>query len=100
MKLDMEVGLGPRHIVLDGDPPPLSKRGTAPQFSAHVCCSQTAGWIKMSLGMEVGLDPGDTVLHGNPAPREQGHNTLPLLSSPFYYYGETAGWIKMPLVRR
>ena len=54
----------------------------------------------MSLGMEVGLDPGDTVLHGNPAPREQGHNTLPLLSSPFYYYGETAGWIKMPLVRR
>ena len=37
MKLGMAVGLGPGHIVLDGDPAP-SQRGTAPQFSAHVCC--------------------------------------------------------------
>jgi len=34
MKLRAEVGLGPDHIVLDGDPAP-PKRGTAPQFSAH-----------------------------------------------------------------
>jgi len=26
----MEVGLGPSHIVLDGDPAPLPKKGTAP----------------------------------------------------------------------
>jgi len=29
MKLGVRVGLGPGHIVLDGDPAPLPKRGTA-----------------------------------------------------------------------
>ena len=48
----LEVGLSPVHIVLDGDPAPWPKRGTAPpQFLAHVCCGQMAGWIKMQLGM-------------------------------------------------
>jgi len=49
---------------------PFSKRGTAslPQFSAHVCCGQMAGWIKMSLGTDVYLGPGDIVLDENPAP--------------------------------
>jgi len=93
----MQVGLGPGHIVLDGDPSPLPQRGTAPQFPAHVCCGdfvldedpaplhkkgaeppskflahvycgQMAGWIKMVLGMEVGLSPGDFVLDGDQAP--------------------------------
>ena len=32
MKLGMEIGLGPSHIVLDGDPAPLPKRGTALNF--------------------------------------------------------------------
>ena len=32
MKLCMEVGLGPGHIVLDGDPAALQKWGTAPNF--------------------------------------------------------------------
>ena len=30
MSLGMEVGLGPRDFVLDGDPAPLSKRGAEP----------------------------------------------------------------------
>jgi len=34
-----------------------SPKGEQPQFSAHVCCGQTARWIKMSLGREVGLVP-------------------------------------------
>ena len=71
MKLGTQVGLGPSHYVLDGDPdpaPPPPKGGGAPQFSAHICCSQMAGWIKMPLGMEVGLSPGDFVLDGNQAP--------------------------------
>jgi len=57
MKLGMQVGLDPGHIVLDGDPapPPPRKGGELPQFSAHICCGQMAGWINMSLGMEVGL---------------------------------------------
>jgi len=43
MKLGIEVGLGPGHIVLDGDPPHPQKVGHRPtQFSAHVCCGQTA----------------------------------------------------------
>jgi len=38
------------------------------QLSAHVYCTQAAGWIKMPLGTEVGLDLGDIVLDGDPAP--------------------------------
>jgi len=30
MALGMEVGLGPGHIVLDGDPTPLPKKGAEP----------------------------------------------------------------------
>jgi len=66
MKLHVQVGLSPGHIALDGDQAP-PKRGTAPQFSAHVHCVLTAGWIKMPLGMEVGLGPSDFVLDGDPA---------------------------------
>jgi len=68
MPLGMKVGLGPGDIVLNRDPAPPQKRGTALQFPAHVRCSQTAGWIKMPLGMEVGLGPGGFVLDGDPAP--------------------------------
>jgi len=47
---------------------PLPKKGAEPlQFSAHVYCGKTAGWIKMALGMEVGLGPGHIVLGGVPA---------------------------------
>ena len=42
MKLGTRVGLGPGHIVLDWDPAPLTQRGTAPQFSAHIRCGQMA----------------------------------------------------------
>ena len=37
MTLGTDVDLGPGHIALDGDPSTLPQRGTAPQFSAHVC---------------------------------------------------------------
>ena len=68
MALGVEVGFGPAHIVQDGDPAPLPKKGDrTPQFSAHFYCGQTAGCIKMPLGMEVGLSPGDFVLDGDPA---------------------------------
>ena len=67
MKLGMQVGLGPGHIVLDGDPaPPPPKGHSSPQFSAHIRCGQTAGWIKMVLGMEIGLSPGVFVLKARP----------------------------------
>jgi len=64
MPLGMEVGLGPSDIVLDGDPAP---KGHSPQFSAHVCCGQTAEWIKMPLGREVDLGLGDIVFKWGPS---------------------------------
>jgi len=67
MKLGVQVGLGPGHIVLDGDPAPLPKGHSPTHFSAHVCCGQMAAWIKMPLGIELGLSPGDFVLDGDPA---------------------------------
>jgi len=74
MKLGMEVGLGPGHIVLNGDPAP-PKGAQSAQFSAHVHCDQTAGWINMPLDMEVGLGPGDFVLDGNPVPpKKRGYS--------------------------
>jgi len=67
MKLGMQVGLGPGHIVLDGDPAPApQKGGGGPQFSAHICHGQIAAWIEMRLGMELGLSPADFVLDGDP----------------------------------
>jgi len=84
MPLGMEVGLGPGHIVLDGDPAPPQKGGTSPlpQFSAHVYCGQTVGWIKMALDMEIGLGPGYTVLSGDPAPLPQEKGAQPPIFDP------------------
>ena len=82
------------HCVRRGPRYPSSK-GPSPQFSAHVYCAQTAGWIKMPHGMEAGLDPSYTVLDGDPAfPPQKGQ------SSPIFahvYSAQTALWIKMPL---
>ena len=38
------------HCVRWGPSSP-SPKGAHPQFSAHVCCGQTAGWIEMALGI-------------------------------------------------
>ena len=51
------------HCVRWG-PSPVPQKRQSPQFSAHVCCGQTAGWIKMPLGRDVDLVPGDIVLDG------------------------------------
>ena len=71
-----DVSLSPGDFVLDGDPAPLPKKRAEPrpQFSAHVCCGQTAGWIKMQLSMEVGLVPGDIVLDGTHLPQKVGRS--------------------------
>jgi len=66
------IGFGPGDFVLDGDPAtatlPKKMEEPPPRFSAHVYCSQTAGWIKLALGMKVDLGLRDIVLDGNPAP--------------------------------
>jgi len=72
MKLGVEVGLGPGHIVLDGDPAP-PKAAQPPIFGP--CLLWPNGWIKMPLGTEVGLGPGFIVLDGDPALPKKGHST-------------------------
>ena len=85
----------PRQLCFRWGPSSLStKRRQSPQFSAHVYCGQTAGWIKMPLGTEVCLGPGNTVLDGDPAPptkRAQPPNFWRV------YCGETALCIRIPL---
>jgi len=55
---------------------------------------QTVGRIKMKLGMQVGLGAGHTVLNGDPAHPNKEHSPQ---FSAHVHYGQTAGWIKMPL---
>jgi len=78
MKLGTEVGLSLGLIVLDGDqtPPPPKRGHISPHFSAHVYCSETAGWIKMPFGTEVGLCQGDIVFDRDSAAlqRNRGHS--------------------------
>jgi len=57
MKLGMEVGLGPGHILSDGDLAPLLKRGTAPIFGPYLLWPN--GWISQ----------GATWYGGRPRPR-------------------------------
>ena len=81
----MEVGLGPGHIVLNGDPAPLPKRGR----------DQTAGWTKMPLGTEVGLGPGDIVLDVDPVPpQKKGHSAQ---FSANVHCGQTTVYIRISL---
>jgi len=44
MPLGTKVGLGPSHIVLDGDPVPPVK-GHSPQFSARAYCGHTVAHL-------------------------------------------------------
>ena len=93
MKLGTQLGLGPGHIVLDGDPAPLPQRGTTPtQFSAHISCGQMAAWIKMSLGMDLGIGPGDFVLDGDPVPTSpKVGRSLPQIFGPCLWWPN--GWM-------
>jgi len=71
----------PRPYCVRWGPSSSPQKGHSPQFSAHVCCGQTAGSIKMPLGTEVDLGPGDIVLDGHPAltysPSKRGRGTEP-----------------------
>jgi len=47
---------------------PHPKKGHSLQFSVHVCCGQTAAWIKTPLAIEVGLGSDDIVFDGDQLP--------------------------------
>jgi len=62
----------PRRLCVRWDPVP-PQNGRTPQFSAHVYCSQTAAWIKMSLGTEIGLGLRGIVFDVDPATPRKRH---------------------------
>jgi len=73
----------------------LPSPGHSPQFSAIVCCGQTAGWTKMPLGMEVGLGPGDFVFDCEPAThRKKAQPPHPIFGACLFWPN---GWMKTPL---
>jgi len=66
------------HCVRWGPSSPPPNGGGATQFSAHICCSQMAGWIEMPLGMA----------RGRPQTRElcvRWEPTPPKFSAHVYY---------------
>ena len=88
----MQVGLGPGHILLDGDPaPPPQKGAERPQFSAHSCCGQMAGRIKMPLGREVGPKKRHCVRYGPLSPLPPKGPSLPQVFGPCLLWSN--GWM-------
>jgi len=82
MPLGTEVGLGPGHTVLDGDPATPPPKGRSPlQFSVHIYCGQVAAWMKMPLGREVRLGPSDIlrVRWGPSSPSQKGGTASPII---------------------
>ena len=77
---------GPRpigHIVLDGDPAPLPKKGQSPPNFRPLSMDQDATCVRIPLGTKVGLSLSDIVLDGDPAPpplkgQSHTHNFRPM----------------------
>jgi len=85
------------HCVRRGPSSPSPKGAQPTQFSAHICCSQMAAWIKMPLGMELGLGPGDFVRWGPRFPPPKGGGAPsqifgPFLLSPNGWMHQDANW--------
>jgi len=67
MPLGMEVGLGPGHIVLDGDPP-LTKNGHTPTFRPMFIVAKRLDGSRCHLVPKVVLGPSNIVFDVDPAP--------------------------------
>ena len=89
----IEVGSAQGTLCSMGTQLPSPQKGAElpPQFSAHVYCGQTAGWIKMALGMEVGIAPSHIVLDGDPAPLTEKGGRAPPIFGPLLLWPN--GWM-------
>jgi len=96
MKLGTLVGLGPGHIVLDGDPAPLPQRGPElPNFGSYLL--RANGWMDQDATWYgrrprrnrfcVRQRPRSPSQKGGGAPKFSVH----------VYCDQTAAWIKMVL---
>jgi len=90
------VGLSPGDFVLYGDPVPSPKRGRSPQIFSP-CLLWPNGWMHQDASWHGGRpQPGDFLLDGDPALLPQKGAEPPPQFSVHFYYGQTAGCIKMP----
>jgi len=88
----MQVGLGPGHIVLDGDPAFLPQRGTAPAPVFSPCISWPNGWMDQD-GTWHGGGPRSRphcARWGNPSPLPQ-KGAEPPIFGPFLMWPN--GWM-------
>ena len=103
MPLGTEVGLGPDNIVLDGDPAPLSQKGQSPlpNFWPLSIVAKRLDESRWHLAWRWVLVQATLykVGSGDPSPFPQKRGQSPQFSDHFYC-GQTAVWIKMPLVWR
>jgi len=92
MKLGMQVGLGPGHIVLDGDPDalPPKRHSPSPIFGPYPL--QPNGCIDQDSTSYGGRPrPGVTVLDGDPAPPPQKRGRSPQIFGPCLLWPN--GWM-------
>jgi len=96
MALGMDVGLGPGHIVLDGNPASLSKKGAEPP----------PNFGPISIVVKPLYVSGTTWYGGRPQPMRHCVTWGPSSPSPKREQppilanircGQTVGWTKMPL---
>jgi len=96
MPLGMEVGLGPGHIVLDGDPASPPPKGSGALNFRPI--SVVAKWLYDQDATWQGGRPqpkGHCVRWGPSSPSPKRGRSLQF--SAHVYSGQTAGWIKMAL---
>jgi len=94
MKLGTHVGLGlgPGHIVLDGNPTDLKKGDRAPNFLPMSIVDKRLGGSRCHL-----VCTGTREIVLGPRPPKKGQPALQF--SAHDYCGQTAGWMNMHLGR-
>jgi len=96
MALGMKVGLGPVHIVLDGDTALLPKRWQSPPIFGPSLLWPN-GWMHQDATWCGGRpQPRRLCVRWRPSPLPQKGRS-PTQFSAHVYCGQTAAWIKMPL---
>ena len=82
MKLGMQIGLGPGHNVLGGDPAPPPLKGHSPPIFGPYLLRPNGCMDQDVIGMEVGLGPGDCVRCGPRSPSPKGGAGPPQIFGP------------------
>jgi len=93
--LGIEVGLGPGHVVLVGDPAPPPKKGTLPIFGR--CLLWPNAWIDQDTTWYGGrFRPRPHCVRWGPSSPHLKRGIAPHFLA-HVYGGQTARWIKMRL---